>query len=283
MTVRTRDRLSLLLAGTVAVGIALGWLPALRAQPPPTAIDLRQVVVDGGSPADLADWPPTVTITRVTMAPGLDGGLSLETAAPIPERWKWPSNPAVPSENYQYTVWPIVFVDGRWHGAGIVQMWQGRASTGSGWLGFWRSWVYDDRWGAMLNYYPAAGDRVGLVLSAGNARGRGDVSSVRERSNLVEFRVPPNDVGTFTFGVPVPPPPPPPLPPADDVAARLTALEHRARVEDLAGVIQTLSTTQADHAAAIAALTARPVVAHCRGAVRVFGVSVSVRDCELVP
>ena len=77
-------------------------------------------------------------------------------------------------------------------------------------------------------YVPQAGDKMGFFVSAGNARGVNDVTSVRERSNVVTLTLPANDQGDFTFPasvdpvpvpVPVPPTPEPapvPVPPAPE-------------------------------------------------------------------
>ena len=100
----------------------------------------------------------------------------------------------------QYTVWAVVNVGGRWNTSGFIQMWRGRPSTGAPILSeFARNWAYDSRWGPMAGYQPHAGEQMGFFLSAGNARGQTDVSSVRERTNVVSVALPPGDNGSFTF------------------------------------------------------------------------------------
>jgi len=81
-------------------------------------------------------------------------------------------------------------------------MWRGRASTGAPILtNFATNWAYDSRWGPMAGYQPHVGEQMGFFLSAGNARGETDVSSVRERTNVVVVALPAGDSGNFTFSL----------------------------------------------------------------------------------
>lgn len=172
---------------------------------PTDAIDLAAAVVHN-SPRDVASWPATVQIERLTMRPGHDEGLSFEFSP----RLRWPDytppgwTPG--GEGLQYTVWAGCCIQGTWHVAGIIQMWRTRASTGAPILAQWRDWCYDvNRWGPMVGYSPRVGDEMVFFLTAGNARkgsaqNEGDVTSVRERSNVVMVKLPPGDVGTFAFG-----------------------------------------------------------------------------------
>jgi hypothetical protein len=233
------------------------------------AIDLHAATIVK-SPADIADWPVTATITRLTMDP--QGGLALSFAVPIQEAWKWPSNPAIPSDNFQFTVWAVVKINGQWLAAGFVQMWQGREMGNPGShalppiLTGYPDWWGDVRrlWGPMADYVPRAGDQVGFLISAGNGRLQPGVTSVRERSNVVVVPLPVGDRGDFGFGttvtVPAPPgvvvppvvlPNPPSLPPGeeskavlglvlerlDNLTSQLTALDKRMSdvIEEMAG------------------------------------------------
>ena len=166
------------------------------------AFDLHNAVTHA-SPADVADWPITVTITSVSEDPR--GGFELLFDRTLPESWKWPSNPAVPSDNFQFTVWSFVQVGGRWHGAGFVQMWQGRSmksgalpamfAINDGAPGYVNWWGDVRRlWGEMSDYVPRPGDQVGFLVSAGNARLVQGVTSVRERSNVVLVTLTASDV-----------------------------------------------------------------------------------------
>lgn len=171
------------------------------------AIDLSQATVYN-SPVDIASWPVTGTITHLDMrAPqGLTFRFSTSETWPnvTPPGWNGP---------LQYTVWAVMNVNGHWATSGFIQMWKGRESTGAPLPSeFALNWAYDGRWGTMANYSPHAGELVGFFLSAGDARGNGGVSSVRERTNVVLVSLPANDTGSFDFSVPVPAPVPVPVP-----------------------------------------------------------------------
>lgn len=191
-----------------------------RAQVPPDAIDLSQATVYN-SPSDIASWPVTAAITQLTMA-APDFGLSFE----FTKKDSWPDyTPPGWAGSLEYTVWAVVNVNGHWYTSGFIQMWRGRASTGAPLLtippgssvnNFAKNWAYDSRWGAMSysvsGYQPHAGETVGFFVSAGNARGVGSVTSVRERSNVVTVALPANDTGVFAFAATAPLTAPPPAP-----------------------------------------------------------------------
>lgn len=185
-------------------------VPATTSQ---DAIDLHQVSVYN-SPADVANWPVTASITHLDMRSpaGLSFRFTAENSWPdyIPQGWTGP---------LQYTVWAVVNVNGRWATSGFIQMWKGRPSTGAPILSdFAQNWVYDGRWGTMAGYQPHPGEIMGFFLTAGDARGQGGATSVRERTNVVTVALPANDTGSFDFasgGYPpiyTPPPAPQPIP-----------------------------------------------------------------------
>ncbi len=149
------------------------------------------------SPSDIAAWPVTSTITRLNMS-GSDG-LSFEFTT----KQSWPDVvPAGFSGPLQYTVWAVVNINGQWYTSGFIQMWRGRPSTGAPILSnFASNWAYDSRWGPMAGYQPHAGEQMGFLLSAGNARGEPGLSSVRERSNVVVVALPAGDNGSFAFSL----------------------------------------------------------------------------------
>jgi hypothetical protein len=228
-------------------------------------LDLHRVTVHD-SPADIADWPVTVSITTLTMQPLGESpeGLAFETST-IPQAWDyhvpgWGTGTTCPADGCVfYTVHAVAFVNGGWHEAGFIQMWQGRVSTGAPILtDFHKNWAYaKDRWGDLNDYLPQVGDQMGFFLSAGNARDVREVTSRRERSNVVLVKLPAGDRGVFTFsgvtppqpdptptpaptpGVPGPPGPVGPQGPKGDpgdaadlsgILARLAALEGRLQV-----------------------------------------------------
>jgi hypothetical protein len=200
------------------------------------AFDLHTAVTHA-SPADIADWPITVTITTVNEDPR--GGFELLFDRTLPESWKWPSNPAVPSDNFQFTVWSFAQVGGKWHGAGFVQMWQGRSmKTGAlpaifaindGAPGYVNWWGDVRRlWGAMSDYVPRPGDQVGFLVSAGNGRLVQGVTSVRERSNVVLVTLPASDVLSVSTGAAISTPGPINLTPTASQHANLEKLIKEA-------------------------------------------------------
>jgi hypothetical protein len=231
---------------------------------PADAFDLRLATIER-SPSDIASWPITLAITRVQEDP--IKGFTLTFDQPVPDRWKWPIPTGAPGDNIQFTVWAFVQIAGKWIGAGFVQMWQGRP-MGDGSLpaiftnqGF-RNWWGDTRklWPTMADYVPQPGHSIGLMVSAGNARLVNGVTSVPERSNVVTFPLPANDVLDWTPAqTPVPDPqspPGPPIPPLVDVSyaaliarlqrleslliladAQLTALDDRLTNLTLAGTV----------------------------------------------
>lgn len=219
---------------------------------PTDSIDLSTAVVHN-SPADIAQWAVTTGVEHLTMRPGQNNGLSFKFSGNqtwpdyVPPGWDGP---------IQYTVWAGCQVAGRWHVAGFIQMWRTRPSTGAPILSFWRDWAYDkNRWGDMVDFRPKAGDEMIFFLSAGNAR-RGsagpepNVTSVRERTNVVMVRLPAGDDGDFSFGVTPPPPPPPPqkelATKADVDKAVDRAIEEMrkvsAQLDELAAIIKALRT-----------------------------------------
>jgi hypothetical protein len=182
--------------GTLLVLASTSPLARAGGLPPRDAIDLSQATV-WNSPPDIASWPVTGAITQLTMQPGQSAGLSFV----FPQHNTWPNyTPPGWDGPIQYTVWAAVRINGQWHTSGIIQMWRERPSTGAPILtDFARNWVYDGRWGAMANYQPQVGEQMGFFVSAGNARGVGTVTSVRERTNVVVVSLPANDIGVFAF------------------------------------------------------------------------------------
>jgi hypothetical protein len=158
------------------------------------AMNLGQAQVYN-SPRDIASWPATATITRIDMSSST--GINIEFTT----KQSWPD--VVPpgfSGPLEYTVWAVVNINGQWYTSGFIQMWRGRASTGAPIIAqFAQNWAYDARWGPMMGYQPHAGEQMGFFVSAGNARGEGAVSSVRERSNVVLVSLPAGDNGSFPF------------------------------------------------------------------------------------
>lgn len=204
---------------------------------------------------DVRTWPQTVNIIAIRETSR--AGFALTFDRSIPESWKWPSNPAVPSDHFLYTVWFCARLSGVWHGAGLVQMWEGRPFTRAipplfpdvdGAPGFTRLWGDARRlWGELSNYVPVPGDMLGIMVSAGNARLTDSVSSVPERSNLVLFPITASDEAAVVYPppdmpgpvpVPVPPGPPPGPPPvAVPTAQALDLVRLEAKIDEQTALI----------------------------------------------
>ena len=152
-------------------------------------INLSAAAVYGGSPADVASWPITTRITAISM-----GGCNVGQAFAFDAQNFWPDWTSPTGFGpLQYTVWAVIHNAGEWETSGFVQMWKGRPSTGAPIMPAscgWNNWAYGGRWGPMASYNPQAGDQVGFFVTAGNARGEGGVTSVRERSNVVLVTLP---------------------------------------------------------------------------------------------
>lgn len=187
---------------------------------------------------DVAAWPITLAITAIDMDP--IGGLTLNFDRPVPDEWKWPSNPDKPGDNIQFTVWAVTVPR---FAAGFIPMWQGRPMGDRSLppiLSGFQDWWGDPRqlWPSIADYVPRAGDEIGFFVTAGMARLTDHVTSVAERSNVVALQLPVGDNGRFFFAE-RPSPPPPPVPPNRDaqferlldvVQAGVIALQDNTRV-----------------------------------------------------
>lgn len=178
------------------------------------AIDLSTAVVHN-SPADVASWPIRSRVLSMSMTPA--GAPNDGIAMYFNARSTWPNyTPPGWDGPIQYTIWAGVRINGVWHVSGFMQMWRERIATGAPLLqvvpqctingvirynnnNFACNWAYDSRWGAMMGYQPSAGETMIFFATAGNARGVGTVTSVRERTNVVMVNLPANDNGAWNF------------------------------------------------------------------------------------
>lgn len=212
-------------------------------------IDLQAALLSR-SP-DVASWAKTVRITaiRCTVA----GGFEISFDRAIPESWKWPSAPPPSTDNFQWTAWIFLQIGGVWQGAGFVQMWEGRAmgtralpplfADVDGVPGY-RNWWGDPRrlWPTMVDHQPIAGEQIGILVTAGNARLTDGVTSVAERSNVVLFPVRAGDDGSVVYldsEPPVEPPVDPPAPPPEVSNALLVKIS--AQLETIQGQLASLA------------------------------------------
>jgi hypothetical protein len=181
---------------------------------------------------DVSGWRQTATITSLTF----DGS---STAVSFTKQWgpdRWPD--VVPpgwAGPLQYTLWLCLQINGQWTCSGFVQFWYGRNESGSPAQPdvpsvYHLNYYYSSRWRPMDTHGPITpGERIGFLVTSGNARDSVGPYGPMERSNVVV--IPATDRGTFTFAdtpppviVQLPPPvvvppvvQPPPVVPANDV------------------------------------------------------------------
>ena len=157
------------------------------------AIDLRQAVVSGGSPTDVASWPVTARLTSLDFrSDGLAVGF---TAKDGPGRWPDVVPPGWDGP-IQYTVWMVVNVNGRWYTSGGVEYWYGLDRSGGAPSRFTSNWYYSAAvWGPLAQHQPSPGEQVGFFITAGDQRVK-DVRAITARTNVVLVPFP-SDGGAF--------------------------------------------------------------------------------------
>ena len=173
--------------------------PPTPPPPPPTpggpsdAIDLRGAIIEN-SPSDVGYWPATLTLLDLGQ-----GGVHVEfTKRDGPG--SWPDVPfGAPGDSLEYTLWIVLNINGRWYASGCIEYWRGLDRNGGAPSQYAQNWYYDpSRWGPMAGHQPAAGEQVGFLVTAGDARNNGN-TIVKERSNVVMVPFPGAGGGTFTF------------------------------------------------------------------------------------
>ena len=103
------------------------------------AIDLRQVVITGGSPRDVAFWPIAATLNALDFR---TNGVRVDFSRKDgPGRWPDVVPPGWDGA-LQYTLWMIVNVNGQWYTSGGVEYWYGLDRNGGPPSDFARSWYY---------------------------------------------------------------------------------------------------------------------------------------------
>ena len=204
------------------------------------AIDFSAVTILN-SP-DVRDWPVTATITKLALN---GAGVHVEfTKRDGPN--SWPDVPfGAPGDSLQYTLWIVLAIDGRWYASGCIEFWRGLDRNGGPPSKYAENWYYDaNRWRPMTGHQPDVGEKVGFLVTAGDARNNGR-SIVQERSNVVLVSFP-SDVGwTYTFEAdpaPAPAPaPPPPAPIPDPVPSlELALILNTVALKDLTKRLDTL-------------------------------------------
>lgn len=168
-------------------------------------LDLSRAQIVNPGP-DVRAWPVAATITGLALrADGVHIDFTTEQDWPdiVPPGWSGP---------LQYTLWLFLEINGVWIGSGIIQYWRGLDVNGGNVTAdrqIARNWLYDSRWGAMQGRQPAVGERVGFLVSAGNARGQDDhIIAARSQVVVIPFPAAPQ---TFTFEATAPVPDAPPV------------------------------------------------------------------------
>lgn len=155
-----------------------------------------------GGATDVGQWPATARITSIEFTPtDLTVRHTKEDSWPEvkPEGW---------AGGIQWTLWPVVKVNGQWHTTGCIEFWKGRQSVGGPFSRAALDWYY---FIPEMGVQPFPGDVVGFFVTSGDER-RKDVASVRERSDIVVLTVPKGEVGRFEFPADAPAQPPVPVP-----------------------------------------------------------------------
>jgi len=211
-------------------------------------IDISQLQIEN-SP-DVRGWAPTATISKIEFWRG--AGLHIE----FDKRATWPD--VVPpgwDGPVQHTVWLLLKIDGRWYGSGVIECWRDRQSTDDDDViannQIARNWLYDGRWGPMQGHQPQPGELVGVMVTAGDARGK-DVHGVAERSRIVEIAWPSSSGISAPFvwaeGSPAPPviTAPPPLPTAIEPLPSTDLAPVLAQLAILTSKVDALTATEAE-------------------------------------
>jgi hypothetical protein len=162
---------------------------------PSDAIDLHQMTVLN-SPADVADWPATATLTLLDLR--ANGAHVEHTKQNGPGSWPDITPPGW-SGPLQYTLWIVLNINGQWHASGCIEYWRGLYENGGAVSQYAQNWYYDPgRWGPMAGHQPAAGEQVGFLVTAGDARNNGP-TILKERSNVVVVPFPSASGASFTL------------------------------------------------------------------------------------
>jgi len=198
-------------------------------------IDLSRVTILN-SP-DIHGWPATTQVTKLDLTPD---GVHIEFTKKD-GAGSWPDVPTpTPPDSYEYTLWIVLQIASSWWAAGCIEFFRGLDKNGGPVDQYAKNWYYDPlRWTPMTGHQPAVGERVGFLVTSGDARHGNQGVGLQERSNIVAVQFPPASGGSWTWPVdgpvpqpsPAPEPPPiipvPPAPAPGDPAAELAALQVR--------------------------------------------------------
>jgi hypothetical protein len=160
----------------------------------PDAFNLAAAVIHS-SPAGVASWPVTTTITSFAVRPD---GVAVEFSKKNgPGRWPDVVPPGWTGA-LQYTLWIAMNIGGAWHTCSPIEYWNGLATSGG-------DITVNNQIAVNWTYYcgpmarqPAPGEMVGFFVTAGDQRLK-DAFIVHERSNIIVIPFPATSGQTFTF------------------------------------------------------------------------------------
>ena len=159
---------------------------------PADAINLYTAVIHN-SPADVASWSPTATLTRLDLMPsGAHVEFTKQNVWPevVPPGW---------SGGIQYTLWIVLNINGTWHASGCIEFWRGLYENGGPVNQYAQNWYFDPiRWAPMTGHQPAPGEQVGFFVTSGDARNNGP-NSLRERTQVVLVSFPDGGGRSYPF------------------------------------------------------------------------------------
>ena len=190
---------------------------------------------------DVRQWPVTAALTQISF----DGSMTSVAFTKKIGPGRWPDiTPKGWDGPLQYTLWLFVKNGDQWVGSGFIQFWNGREGSGSPSdpdvpSVYHKNWFYAERWRPINGHGPIQpGEKIGLMVTSGNARDSGGPFGPSERSNVIVIAA--TDRGVFDFPVdaPVPTPTPPPTP---TPAAATLSPETKVTLETLHADLQTLT------------------------------------------
>jgi hypothetical protein len=142
------------------------------------------------SPLDMANWNVSTALTSIDFR---GDGISVQFSKKDgPGRWPDVTPPGW-SGPLQYTLGMCLNLSGQWHCSAVIEAWYGLDPVGGPPSAIGREWFYDPlRWGPMTGHQPAPGETIGIFVCEGDCRNntKGDLSPLRERSNIVLVRFP---------------------------------------------------------------------------------------------
>jgi hypothetical protein len=162
---------------------------------------------------DVRQWPVTAALTQISF----DGSMTSVAFTKKNGPGRWPDiTPKGWDGPLQYTLWLFVKNGDQWVGSGFIQFWNGREGSGSPSdpdvpSVYHKNWFYAERWRPINGHGPIQpGEKIGLMVTSGNARDSAGPFGPSERSNVVVIAA--TDRGVFDFPVDAPLPAPTPAP-----------------------------------------------------------------------